>query len=154
MVGRLGIGAARRGVAPRCVRPGAGLAGGAGCGGVGAELAHVLWRTTPPEVVAGQGCETEVATDFGDDLGDGTGMDVVVQVGGVEALAKLGAEGFGGIAGAGALDCVLDLADDAPAGGGALLGRVVAGRRRGFVEAAREGDAAADGAGDAVEGAC
>ncbi len=55
-------------------------------------------------------------------------------------------------AGGGAPNHVLDLAEDATAGGGAVLGRVPGGLNS--VEAAREGDAAADGSGDAVEGGC
>ena len=51
----------------------------------------------------------------------------------------------------GALDRVLDLTDDALAGGGAGGGRV-GGGREGAVQAAGEGDAAADGAGNLVEG--
>ena len=61
------------------------------------------------------------------------------------------AGGGGSGARGGALDRVLDLAQDVPAGGGAVLGRVPGGRG-GVGEAAREDDAAADGAGGAVEG--
>ena len=50
-----------------------------------------------------------------------------------------------------ALDGILDLADDALAGGGAVVGRVLGGGG-GFGELAGEHDAAADGPGEAVEG--
>lgn len=50
----------------------------------------------------------------------------------------------------GALDGVLDFAEDTAVGGGAVLGRVV-GRWCGLGETARQGDAAADGSAGAVE---
>ena len=144
------------------LRPGAGLACGAGCCGAGAELADVVRRAARPGMGAGERVEAEVAADFGDDIGDGTAGDVVVEVGAVHAVAQLGAQAVlqagvqGGAAAsvaAGALDHVLDLAEDAPAGSGAVLARVRGGRgRRG--EAAGEHDATADGAGGAVEGGC
>ena len=70
---------------------------------------------------------------------------------------QLGGQGFGvGVVGVigrvgVALDGVLDLADDALAGSGAVVGRVLGGWGR-LGDAAGEHDAAADGAGDAVEG--
>ena len=147
----LGIGGALRVVAAGCVRGGGGLAGAGLGGGAGVEVCDVVWGAAMPGVVAGQGCEAEVAAEFGDDFGDGAGAEVVVEVGGVHTLVQLGVEGVGGVAFVGAVDGVLDFADDAPAGGGAVPGRV-AGGWRGGVEAAGEEDAAADGAGDAVEG--
>ena len=102
---------------------------------------------------ARRGAEAEVAADVLDDVRDGAAADVRVEVGGVQAVAQLGGEAVGAVrslaVGWGrALDAVLDLAQDALAGGGAVPGRI----GRGGVEAAREGDAAADGSGDLIEG--
>ena len=86
----------------------------------------------------------------------GQGLGAVVGgVGRIGVGPIRGSMAGGGLTGGGggALDGVLDLAEDALAGGGAVLGGV-AGGRDGVGEAAREGDAAADGAGGAVEGGC
>ena len=69
---------------------------------------------------------------------------------------QFGLQGLGGVAAVagaavGALNGILNRADDAAAGGGAVPGRVRDGMD-GVGQAAREQDAAADGAGDAVEG--
>ena len=151
---RLGAWGVRCGVMPGSLGSGAGLAGGAWGGGAGAELPDVRRGAALPRAGAGEGCQAEVAAEFGDDVGDRAGADVVVEVGGVEAVVQLGVQRVGaGVFGGGrrALDDVLDLADDAAAGGGAVVGRVRGGLD-GFGEAACEEDAAADGAGDAVEG--
>ena len=65
---------------------------------------------------------------------------------------QLGVQVLGGVAFVvAALDGVLDLSQDALAGGGAVCGRVLGGCE-GLGEGAGERDAAPDGAGDAVEG--
>jgi len=162
---RLGVGQALGGTVhvvlrPGSLRPDAGLARGAGRGGAGAELADVLWGATLEGAGAGVRVEAEVAADLGDDVGDGTACDVVVEVGAVQAVAQLGVQavlqvgGQGGAAAsvaAWALDGVLDLAEDAPAGVCAVPGRVRGGLD-GAGEAVGEEDAAPDGADGAVEG--
>ena len=50
------------------------------------------------------------------------------------------------------MDGILDGAEDAPAGGGAVLGWVAGGLLLGGVQVLRLGDAAADGPGERVEG--
>ena len=138
-------------MAGRC---GAGLAGGGG--GAGLELGEIGGGAAAPGGVAGWRGQAEVAADFGDDVGDGAVGKVPVEVGGVEAVVQLGGQCPGGVVGlgvvgvlGGALDRVLDGADDLLAGGGAVDGGVLRGRRG---EAAREEDAAADGSGEAVKG--
>ena len=128
---------------------GSGLRAAGGCG-TGAELLDVLGRAAFPGMGAGGGGQAEVAADFGDDFGDWTGGEVVLEVGGVEAVVQLGLK-VGAVTAGGALDCVFDFPEDALAGGGAVLGRV-AGGRCGLGEAAGQEDAPADGAGEAVEG--
>ncbi len=130
-------------------RFGAGRVGAAGCCGAGAVLFKVGRRAALPGVGTGQGGKAEVAADLGDDVGDRAVADVLIQVGGVEAVVQFGGQslgaGFIGVgsigsciidAGGGALDRVLDFAEDALAGGGAVLGRVPGGRD-GVGEAAR-----------------
>jgi hypothetical protein len=119
-------------------------------GGAGAEHGEVLRGAALPRVRAGQCAEAEIAANVGDDVGDRAQLDVVVEVGRVEPVEQFGVQGLGlGVPG-GALDGVFDLADDAPAGGCAML---IAGHGGddGFGDLAREGDGAADPAGDAVE---
>ena len=100
---------------------------------------------------AGPRDQAEVAADAGDDFADRARADVNVKLGGVEVAVQLRLE-FGLVAvAAGTPDGVLDLADDAPAGGGALLDRDADGCA-GFGDGPREGDAVADGAGGVVEG--
>ena len=133
---------------------GAGLARTAWRGGAGVEVLDVGWGSAAPGVVAGWRCQAEVAAEFGDDVRDGAGQEVGVEVGVVEAVAQLGGEGLGAVAFVGgAVDGVLDGADDLLAGVGAGRGRVE-GKFWGLVQALGEGDAAADGPGDAVEGCC
>ena len=128
---------------------GAGLMAAGSCG-AGAELLDVPGRAALPGIGAGGGGQAEVAADFGDDFGDRAGGEVVVDVGGVQAVVQLGLEA-GGVGGGGAMEGVLDFPEDALAGGGAVLGRVPGGCR-GVGEAAGQEDAPADGAGEAVEG--
>ena len=131
---------------------GAGLRCAAGGGGAGVEVPDIGGGAAAPGVVAGWRCEAEVAADFGDDVGDGAVGEVVFQVRVVQAVAQLGMEGFGTVAlVCGAVDGILDGADDLAAGGSAAVGRIRC-SPDGFVELAREGDAAPDGSGDAVEG--
>ncbi len=78
--------------------------------------------------------------------------DVVVEVGAIEPVEQFGVEGFGFGARGRALDGVFDFADDALAGGEAMLAGLGGARRHGLGEVLREDDGAADGAGDAVEG--
>ncbi len=151
-----GIGELRSGITSRPLF-GTGLASSAWGSGAGAELGDVLRRAALPGLGAGECVEAEVAADFFDDVRDGAAADVVVEVGGVQALAQLRGEGLGVVAVGVAVvvglapDDVLDIAEDALAGGCAVPGRVLGGRD-GFGEAVREGDAAADAAADAVEG--
>ena len=127
-------------------------AGPAGGGGASVELGQVGGGAALPGGVVGWGRQAEVAADFGDDVGDGAGGEVRVEVGAVEAVVQLGGEGFGAVAFVGgAVDAVLDGADDLCAGGGAVVGRVGHGSD-GVVEVAGEGDAAPDGTGDTVKG--
>ena len=126
----LEVGSARRGGAPGCFRGVTGAAQAAWSRGAGAEVRDVGGRAALPRVGAGLGGQAEVAADVGDDVGGGAGADVVFEVGGVEALAQLGVECLGGVAVARAADPVLDLSDDAPAGCGAVPGRVGGGSRR------------------------
>jgi len=59
----------------------------AGCGGAGAEVVNVGGGAARPGAgAAGRGGEAEVAAEFGDDVGDGAGREVVIEVGGVEAV--------------------------------------------------------------------
>ncbi len=90
---------------------GSGLSDAGSCC-AGAEVAHVLGRAALPGMGAGQGAEAEVAADRSDDLGNQQGVEVVVEVGVVQALAKLGVEGVRLGAVGLALDGVLDRADD------------------------------------------
>ena len=105
--------------------------------------------------------DAEVAADVLDDVGDRALVEVVVEVGIVEALVELGVESLGLGAVGPALDGVLDRADDLLACGEAALARVLGptlgcevlwAGRGGIGELASEGDGAAQGAGDAVEG--
>ncbi len=59
---------------------GAGLAGRAGGGGAGAELADVVRRAALEGAGAGEGREAEVTADFGDDVGGRAACDVSHQV--------------------------------------------------------------------------
>ncbi len=103
---------------------------------------------------AGEVGEAEVAADQGDELGNRQVVDVVVAVDGLQALVELGLEHLGVGAVGVALDGVLDLADDLLARDAAALGglRDGGGRGQAVAELAGEGDGAAQGAGDAVEG--
>jgi hypothetical protein len=125
--------------------------GGSGGGGAGAEGGDVLGGAALPGMRAGEGGEAEIPANVGDDVGDGAVVDVVVELWAVQAVAEVGVEGWGLGGVAEALDGVFDLANDAPAGGGAVLGGVLRGGCDGFGELAGEQDAAADSAGDALE---
>jgi len=146
----------------------AGFAGGGACGaawggGAGVELGDVGGGAALPGAGAGEGCEAEVAQDVLDDVVYGAVGDLGVEVWGVHAVEEFGVQDLGGVANAVAVvivlapEGVLDGTQDALAGGGAIRGGGVvwgrgAGGRLGGVEVLREHDAAADGAGDAVEG--
>ena len=127
--------------------------GTAGCGGAGVEVLDVGGGAAGPGAgAAGWGGEAEVAGDLGDDVGDGAGGEVPVEVGVVQAVPQFGAEALGAVAFVcGAVDGVLDGTQDVLAGGGAVVGWVAGGRGR-VGQALGKGDAAADGAADAVEG--
>ncbi len=110
---------------------------------------------------AGEVLDAEVAADRGDDVGDGLLVEVVVEVGVVQALAKLGVQRLRLGAVGPALDGVLDRADDLLAGceaalpgllGGALGPKLGWALWGGVGELAGKRDGAAQGAGDAVEG--
>ena len=171
---RLGIGGGLCGAWAGRLRPGAGFAGVGACGaawggGAGAEFGDVGGGAALPGAGAGQGCEAEVAEDVLDDVVYGPVGDLGVEVWGVHAVEEFGVERLGGVAVAVAVvvvlapEGVLDGAQDALAGGGAVRGggvvwgwgvvwgRGAGGRLRG-VQALREHDAAADGAADVIEG--
>jgi len=163
----MGPGCGRTAGWPSC-GPGPGSWGGAACGaawggGAGVEQGDVGGGAALPRAGAGQGCKAEVAQDVLDDVVYGPALDVPVEVWGVHAVEQFGVERLGGVADAVAVvvvlapEGVLDGAQDALAGGGAVRGGAVAwgrgpGGLAGCVQVLREHDAAADGAADAVEG--
>ncbi len=102
----------------------------------------------PPEDAVGDR-NAEVAGDFGDDVLDGPGPEVVLGFRGVEAVAQLGPQGGSGFGRGFTLDGVLDFPEDALSGGLPGLGGVGLG---GFAECPAEEDGSADAAGGAVEG--
>jgi len=163
-----GIGSVLGGGGMAVLRAGAGFVGGGACGaawggGAGVEQGDVGGGAALPGASAGQGCKAEVAQDVLDDVVYGAALDVPVEVWGVHAVEQFGVQRLGGIADAVAVVVVLapkgvlDGAQDALAGGGAVRGGGVAwgrgaGGLAGCVQALREHDAATDGAADAVEG--
>ncbi len=91
-------------------------------GGGFAEGGDVFGGAAFPGFGAGEaGGDAEIADDVGDDVGEGAAGELVVEVGGFEALVELGAEVLlvGRVL---AVDGVFDLADDLAAGDGAGLG--------------------------------
>ena len=122
-------------------------------GSAGAEDCYFGRGAAVPGSRAGWCGDTEVTADVSDDVGGGTLSDVVIEIRAVEPVEELGMQAFGFDAAGGALDRVFNRADDAGAGGGAMVVQMTGGVRwRGFGDFAGEGYAAADGAGDAVEG--
>ena len=140
-VGVAGAGGREIGVEIRHGRDGPTGGAGGECGDVGRGAARIGRQ-------GGDVGEAEIAQDVLDGLFRRKVLKFFVELGGVEALVKLGAEEVGVGAGIiGALDGVFDGADDVAAGGGAL-GRVAGG----LGEMAAEGDGAADAAASALEG--
>ncbi len=118
-------------------------------GGLGAEDGDVVGGAAERWPEAGEcGGEAEVAAEFGDEVAGGAVVDVVDEFGGVDALEQFEAEGFGVGGRGGALDVVLDGADDLLACGG-VFGVCGGG---GLGDVFGEDDGASDGLGDAVEG--
>jgi hypothetical protein len=100
--------------------------------------------------------DTQVAADLGDDVGGGAMIDVVVEVGSVQPLGQFGVQFFDLIVPRGALDGILDIADDTLALENALLLARhvfdVAVRRRRVRDFSGKCDGAPDGSGDTIEG--
>ena len=138
-----------------CEVPGHGSAHGSWrrCG-PGVEEGDVVWGSAGCGAVAGEvvEAEAEVLADFLDDVWQGAGVDVAVEVEAVEAFQQLHVAGWavdlGAVVEGGADDVVLAAAKDDGAGLGVIGGGCGPGR---LSDVLREADGAADAAGDAVE---
>ncbi len=136
---------------------GFGFGAGEGLGGAGAQDADLFWGAAAAGAesgaVHGVAGDAEVAAYAGDDVGDWAAEDVVVDVGGFDAIDEFGLECGGLVVVVGLeFDDVLDVADDGAAGGGDGVGRVRDGGSDELGEVVLDHDGAADGAGGAVVG--
>ena len=120
-------------------------------GGFGVEEFDVLGGSPGAFGLEGEAADAHVVEDFLDDVGAGAEVDVLVGVGGVEAVDEFDAQGCGVGRFHFLVDDEFDAADDGFADLGAAGGLGFEGG--GFGQVFGEEDRAADGGGDALESA-